>query len=148
MRSSPFAELTCTTEKAQFMQTQSGPVNTIRRMTILCLATCLLGGIALSQTLSSAQVKKLTASAKTSADHMKLAKHYEAVAARHEADAKEHEALAEEYSKNPTGHEQKHPMSGQTAAHCKFYAEHCRKAAEAARQMAAAHTEMAKQDAK
>jgi len=60
---------------------------------------------------------------------MKLAKHYEAVAARHEAEAKEHDALAAEYSKNPTGHEQKHPMSGQTAEHCKVYAEHCRKAA-------------------
>ena len=131
------------------MHIKSARLNTTSRMAILCLATSLLGGgIALAQTLSSAQVKKLTASAKTSADHMKLAKHYEAVAAKHEADAKEHELLAEEYTKNPTGHEQKHPMSGQTAAHCKFYAEHCRKAAEAARQMAAAHTDMAKQDTK
>lgn len=123
-------------------------LNATRRMAILCLAASLLGGIALAQTLSSAQVKKLTATAKTPADHMKLAKHYEAVAAKHEADAKEHEALAEQYSRNPTGHEQKHPMSGQTAGHCKLYAEHCRKAAEAARQMAAAHTGMAKQDSK
>lgn len=119
-----------------------------RRMAILGLATSILGCIAFAQTLSSSEVKKLTASAKTPADHMKLAKHYEAVAAKHEADAKEHEALAAEYSKNPTGHEQKHPMSGQTAEHCKVYAEHCRKAAAAARQMATAHTEMAKQDKK
>ena len=118
------------------------------RISVLCLAASLLGGIALSQILPSAEVKKLTTSASTSADHMKLAKHYEAVAAKHEADAKEHEALAAEYSKNPAGHDQKHPMSGKTAAHCKTYAEHCRKAAAAAREMAVAHTEMAKQDSR
>jgi hypothetical protein len=124
------------------------PLNGAIRITVLCLATGFLAAAINAQTLPSAEVKKLTATAKTSADHMKLAKHYEAVAAKHESDAKEHESLAELYSKNPTGHEQKHPMSGQTAQHCKFYAEHCRKAAEAARQMAAAHTEMGKQDAK
>jgi hypothetical protein len=118
------------------------------RVGALTVAIFLFGGVALSQILSSAEVKKLTSSASTSADHLKLAKHYEAVAARHEADAKEHEALAAEYSRNPTGHDQKHPMSGKTAAHCKTYAEHCRKAASAAREMAAAHTEMAKQDSK
>ena len=125
----------------------SGRLNAAR-IVILCVATALLSGVAVGQILSSAEVKKLTASANTSADHLKLAKHYEAIAARHDREAKEHEALAEEYSKNPSGHEQKHPMSGQTAAHCKTYAEHCRKAAEAARQMAAAHTAMAKQDTK
>jgi hypothetical protein len=81
--------------------------------------TSLFGGAAVAQTLSASQVKALTASAKTPAEHLKLAKHYEAVAARHEAEAREHDALAAEYSKNPTGHEQKHPMSGQTAEHCK-----------------------------
>ncbi len=130
------------------MNSNSERMNLMRRMVILCLASSLLGGIAPAQVLTSAQVQKLTASAKTAADHMKLAKHYEGVAARHEIDAKEHEALAEQYAKSPTGHEQKHPMSGQTAEHCKVYAEHCRKAAAAAREMAAAHTKMAKQDAK
>jgi hypothetical protein len=124
------------------------PLNAAIRITVLCLATGFLAATINAQALPSGEVKKLTATAKTSADHLKLAKHYEAVAAKHELDAKEHESLAELYSKNPTGHEQKHPMSGQTAQHCKFYAEHCRKAAEAARQVAAAHTEMAKPDAK
>ena len=130
------------------MHINSERLNVAYRIALLCLASSLVGGIALAQALSPTQVRQLTASAKTPAEHMKLAKHYEAVAAKHEAEAKEHEALAELYTKNPTGHEQKHPMSGQTAAHCKLYAEHCRKAAEDARQMAAAHTEMAKQDAK
>ena len=135
-------------ERRKPMSINSAWMRSMRRIAILCLATSMTGGIALAQTLSSAEVKKLTASANTPADHMKLAKHYESVAAKHDADAKEHEALAEEYSKNPTGHEQKHPNSAQTASHCKTYAEHCRKAAEAARQMAASHTAMAKQGTK
>ena len=130
------------------MNTTTGLLNATGRVAALCLATFVPVSISHAQILPSAQVKTLTATAKTSADHMKLAKHYEAVAAKHEAEAKEHEALAEQYTKNPTGHEQKHPMSGQTAAHCKLYAEHCRKAAESARGIAAAHADMAKQDGK
>lgn len=45
-------------------------------------------------TLSSQEVRTLTATAKTPADHMKLARHYTAKAEKHEAEAKEHDALA------------------------------------------------------
>ena len=130
------------------MNTMSRGLNISGRIATVCLTAFLLAGSSHAQTLPSAEVKRLTSSAKTAADHLKLAKHYEAVAVKHEAEAKEHEALAELYTKQPTGHEQKHPMSGQTAEHCKFYAEHCRKAAEAARQIAVAHSEMAKQASK
>jgi hypothetical protein len=94
--------------------------------------------------LKAVEVKALVNSAKSPADHLKLASHFTAMAEKHEAEAKEHEALAVEYTKHPTGHEMKHPMSGQTAEHCKFYAQHCRKAATEMRAMAAAHAEMAK----
>jgi len=94
--------------------------------------------------LKSSEVKALVMNAKTPADHLKLARHYTAMAEKHEDEAKEHEALAIQYTRNPTGHEMKHPMSGQTADHCKYYAEHCRKAAAEMRAMAAAHTDMAK----
>lgn len=94
--------------------------------------------------LKSSELKALVMNAKTPADHLKLARHYTAMAEKHEGEAKEHEALAIEYTKHPTGHEVKHPMSGQTAEHCKFYAEHCRKAAAEMRAMAAAHADMAK----
>ena len=63
------------------MYTNSGVLNSAGRVATLCLAACLLVGISHTQILPSAQVKKLTATAKTSADHVKLAKHYEAVAA-------------------------------------------------------------------
>lgn len=94
--------------------------------------------------LKPAAVKALVINAKTPADHMKLARHYTAMAEKHEAEAKEHEALALQYTNHPTAHETKHPMSAETAGHCKLYAEHCRKAAAEMRAMAAAHTEMAK----
>ena len=94
--------------------------------------------------LKASEVKALVMNAKTPADHLKLARHYTAMAEKHELEAKEHEALAVQYTKHPTIHETKHPMSGATAEHCKFYAEHCRKAAAEMRAMAAAHTEMAK----
>jgi len=77
-------------------------------------------------TLSSKQVKELVANAKTPADHLKLAHHYAAMAQKHEAEATEHEALAAEYTRNPQLGASKHPMSANTAEHCKFFAEHCR----------------------
>lgn len=95
-------------------------------------------------TLSAQQVKALVASAKTPADHTKLARHYAAMADKHEAEAKEHEALAVEYTRNPQLAASKHPMSAKTAEHCKFYAEHCRKAAKEMREMSAIHQDMAK----
>jgi len=94
--------------------------------------------------LKSKEVKALVASAKTPADHMKLAGHYTAMAVKHEAEAKEHEALAAEYMVNPQMSSSKHPMGPKTAEHCKYYAEHCRNAAKEMHAMAAAHEEMAK----
>lgn len=94
--------------------------------------------------LKSAEVRALVNNAKTPADHQKLARHFTAMAEKHDAEAKEHDALAVEYAKHPTGQDAKHPMSGQTAEHCKFYAEHCRKAAAEMRALAAMHQEMAK----
>ena len=94
--------------------------------------------------LSSKQLKALVATAKTPADHLKLARHYAATADKHEADAKEHMALAAEYRRSPRVSEIKRPMAGDTAAHCEYYAEHCRKAAQEMRTLAKMHEEMAK----
>lgn len=94
--------------------------------------------------LKSREVKALVANAKTPADHLKLARHYTAMAAKHDAEAQEHEALAAEYTRDPRLGASKHPMAGNTAEHCKYFAEHCRKAAKEMQAMAAAHEEMAK----
>jgi hypothetical protein len=90
------------------------------------------------------EVKALVGSAKTQADHMKLAHHYTAMAAKHEAEAQDHEALASEYTRNPQIAASKHPMAQNTIEHCKFMAEHCHNAAKEMKAMAAAHEEMAK----
>ena len=94
--------------------------------------------------LSPKEVKALVANAKTSADHMRLAHHYNAMAAKHEAEAQDHEALAVEYTKNPQLGAVKHTMSPNTAEHCKYFAGHCRNAAKEMKAMAAMHEEMAK----
>ncbi len=94
--------------------------------------------------LKPKEVKALVASAKTPADHMKLAHYYSAMAAAHEAEAQDHEALAAEYTRNPQWAASKHPMAQNTAEHCKFMAEHCHNAAKEMKAMASAHEEMAK----
>lgn len=96
------------------------------------------------KTLSKKQLSELVATAKTAADHRKLAEHYRAAAAKHEAEAKEHVELAAKYRANPTASETKRPGAPDTASHCMTFAEHCRKQAAIMNEMAAMHEEMAK----
>lgn len=96
------------------------------------------------KTLSKKQLKDLVATAKTAADHRKLAEYYRAAAAKHEAEAKEHVELAAKYRANPTASETKRPGAPDTASHCLTFAEHCRKQAAIMTEMAAMHEEMAK----
>ena len=97
-----------------------------------------------AQVLAKAELKKLIATASTPQDHERIAKHFDAKAAQYEADAKDHEELAAEYTSRPTGHDQKHPMSGLTAEHCLYFAKEARRTAEEARKVAADHRQMAK----
>ncbi len=97
-----------------------------------------------SKSLTKAEAKQLIAKASTAEDHHKLAAYFTEKAERLEAEASEHEELAKEYARNPGIHEMKHPMSPNTAAHCKYFAEAARKAAKEDRALAAAHEAMAK----
>lgn len=96
------------------------------------------------KTLSKKQLSELVATAKTAADHRKLAEHYRAAATKHEAEAKEHVELAAKYKANPTISDMKRPGAPDTASHCLTFAEHCRKLAATMGEMAAMHEEMAK----
>lgn len=98
--------------------------------------------------MSQQELKSLIASAKTPEDHERIAKHFEAEANQMDAAAKEHEELAAQYKANPSGHAQKHPMSGRTAGHCNYFADDLHKAAKEDRALAADHREMAKGTAK
>ena len=117
----------------------------------LILSTALLLGFGGLATIASAEspltrktLKTAIESAKTPQDHRRISAYYNSEATRLLAEAKEHDELAEVYAKSPNAHEAKHPMSGQTAGHCKLFAESARKAAKASQDLAKAHEEMAK----
>ena len=99
-------------------------------------------------TISKAEAKELIAKASTPEDHHRLAAYFTQKAEKMEAEAVEHEELAKEYFNKPGIHPMKHPMSGKTAAHCKYFAQAARKAAAEDRALAAAHEDMAKQPQK
>ena len=94
--------------------------------------------------LSKQDVKTLVANAKTSEEHERLAKHFDAEAIQLDAEANEHQDLVAGYKANPSGQASKHPMSGKTAGHCQYFADDLHKAATQARELAADHREMAK----
>ena len=110
-----------------------------------------VGGLSLAGAAETTQLaltrKTLVAaigSAETPQDHQRIANYYKAEAGRMLAEAKEHDELAVAYAKSPNAHAMKHPMSGQTADHCKFFADAARKAAQESQELAKLHEEMAK----
>ena len=99
------------------------------------------------KSLSKKEVKALIATAKTPAEHRRIANYYRQQAARLTADAKEHVAMAEEYAKNPrfAAMETKQQASfGQGASHCRRWADLYNKQAKEAEALSALHEEMAK----
>ena len=92
-----------------------------------------------AQKLSDAELKKLSTSAATAADHKKLAAHYREHATEHEADAKLHEAIVAAVRKQ----EQHSGHAFELALGATHYAEHSREAAEALRELVALHEGMA-----
>jgi acyl-CoA reductase-like NAD-dependent aldehyde dehydrogenase len=95
--------------------------------------------------LTKKELKTAISGAKTPQEHRRIAAYYQAQANRMLAEAKEHDELAVVYAKSPNPHETKHPMSGATADHCKYFAEAARKAAQESKELAKLHEEMAKQ---
>jgi hypothetical protein len=94
--------------------------------------------------LTKKELKAAITSAKTPQDHQRIAVYYRKEADHMLAEAKDHDDLAAVYAKSPNPHETKHPMSGQTAQHCKYFADAARKAAQESQELAKMHDEMAK----
>ena len=115
-----------------------------RNLILFAVAAILTTPLAMAQALDKGELKKLVETATTSQDHERIAAHFDAKATELEAEAKDHDELAAVYMAHPNGHDQKHPMSGLTAGHCKYFATTAREAAKAARQLAADHRQMAK----
>lgn len=116
----------------------------IANVAVLAVALCGTLPVASAQVLGKTELKKLVATASTPQDHERIAKHFDAKAAQYETDAKDHEELAAEYTASGDAHSQKHPNSGLTAEHCRYFAKEARRAAEEARKLAADHRAMAK----
>ncbi len=93
--------------------------------------------------LSRQQLKSLISSAKTPADHQRLAAHYRDEAERLKAKQREHEEEAEEYYKDPFRHPgPKYPTLGQ---HCRDLAGFYGVAAQKALTMADLHERLAQE---
>ena len=110
------------------------------------------GGITAAQAAEPAQpalakkeLKSAIANAKTPEDHQRIAAYYKKEADRMLAQAKEHDELAAVYAQTGNVYASKHPMSGLTVEHCKYFAEATRKAGQELLEMAKLHEEMAKQ---
>ena len=109
-----------------------------RFVTALTLTTSVLFIGAFSQVsagtiLSKDEVKELSATAATPADHLKLAAYFNSQADQFEAEAVEHEGLANAHRIKTDALADKHTMSGNTAGHCDYRPRHALRARSAGR---------------
>lgn len=97
------------------------------------------------------QVKTWIASAKTPADHERIAAYFNREADRMDDEARDHEYLADVYRRNPgtsIGGKSGGGSMFRTAEHCESAAKSLREAAKNLRELAAEHEQMAKDIAK
>ncbi len=93
------------------------------------------------------ELKALIKTAKTPADHLRIANYYREQAAKLTASSNDHVAMAKEYAKHPmfAALEAKQQASfGQGASHCRRWAELDQQQAKEAEALAVLHEEMAK----
>jgi hypothetical protein len=96
-----------------------------------------------SQKLSEQQLLSLIATAKTPADHTRIADYYEAQAKDYLAQSKEHEQMAAAYKKNPVTSSSKFATG--TVNHCDYLAQSFKKDADEAQDLAKIHEQMAQE---
>ena len=96
-----------------------------------------------SEKLSEKQLLSLIATAKTSADHTRIADYYQAQATNYLAQSKEHEQMVAAYKKNPIFSSSKF-VTG-TVNHCEYLAQSLKKDSDEAQALAKIHEEMAKE---
>jgi hypothetical protein len=95
-----------------------------------------------SEKLSEQQLLSLIATAKTAADHTRIAEYYEAQVKDYLAQSKEHEQMASAYKKNPVTSNSKFATG--TVNHCDYLAQSFKKNADQAQDLAKIHEQMAK----
>ncbi len=120
-------------------------ISKILRMGILlalAVAVPLAQPAARHEKLTKKELKALIASAKTPADHERLAAYYSAEAQDLEAKHQEHEEDLAEYYKNTLRYPSKYPTMGD---HCRSLASYYKMAAEQASELADMHKKLAQE---
>ena len=92
--------------------------------------------------LSMHQLDTLIATAKTSADHGRIAQYYQSQAQDYLAQAKEHEAMVAAYKANPSLVNNKNQAS--TINHCEYFVQTFKDMAAKSQELAQLHEQMAK----
>lgn len=95
-----------------------------------------------TQGLTRKELKGLIASAKTAADHERIAVYYRAQAQQLEAKHREHEEDLAEYYRNPSRYPSKYPTMGD---HCRSLAGYYKMAVERAANLAEIHEKLARE---
>jgi len=96
-----------------------------------------------AEKLSKQQLLSLIATAKTPAEHSRLAAYYNAEVQNYLALSKEHEQMAAQYKKNPAMNTSK--SSSGPVNHCEFLAQHLKESAAQLQELAQEHEQMAKE---
>ena len=94
-----------------------------------------------SEKLSKQQLLSLIATAKTPADHLRIAQYYEAQAQQYQAQAREHEQMVAAYKANSSLSTDKNQAS--TIGHCEYFVATFNALAANSRELAASHKRMA-----
>lgn len=96
--------------------------------------------------LSNKQLNALIATARTPAEHRRIAQYYEAKSRQYLGESKEHEQMMKSYEKNPIFSSSKFKIS--TIDHCEYLADSLQKASVKMHELAVLHEEMAAEAAK
>jgi len=95
------------------------------------------------QPLSKQQINTLIATAKTPADHGRIAQFYKSQAHDYLAESKEHEAMVAAYKSNPTLVNNKNQAS--TINHCEYFVQTFKDLAVKSEELTQLHEQMAKE---
>jgi hypothetical protein len=95
------------------------------------------------RTLTKKELKVLLATAKTAADHQKIASYYRGEAERLAAKARYHEEMAAQYLNSPLPFEGKFPYGTIGLSHCRQWTQTYKAKAQEAESLALLHEEMA-----
>jgi hypothetical protein len=96
-----------------------------------------------AEKLSKQQLLSLIATAKTPAEHGRLAAYYSAEAQDYLAQSKEHEQMVAAYKKNPAMNTSK--SSSGPVNHCEYLSQHLKESAAQVQELAKEHERMAKE---